>query len=835
MNGFLLFHLRPLLVRKTRALLSVIGIGAGVALAVAVLGLVGSIRATAARLAAVGPADAVEIDAPGGAGMPAVIGTDVAATAGAGRLIPLVRSQVAIGGWTALLIGAPGDAVQLDPTLARHIDVARAPSAAGSGDGLLVSRAFATTLRVSPTSSLGVYGADGRTRPATVAGEITGGSLAHLYGGRAVVTTLAAAQELAGRGPTVDVIYAYPRRGTTVAQLASRLTDRLSGRAVITSRARRVQQAQAAVAGLVFGFLALAFTAMVVGGFLVFNTMHMAAVERRRDLATLTVLGAERRVLIVGALTEAGLLGALGGLIGAVAGLAGAHLLVAKIPAVLAQVVGAPITVSVPATAPLLAAVGGIVVAVIAGIGPARTAAGANPLSVMRRLPGGLADQTARPAVFSAVGAGVAALIGAGTWVKAGFASPGVLGLGVALLLATFALTTPACRLTRNVAGALGGPGRLAAAALTRSARRVWATAAAVATTMMLVLAFTGVVANLTTSSRSSLHSASGDSLFAVAASGSRLPPVQLPATWRAQIAALRGVTRVDAFSYTFTQLRNRQVLLLGVDGDAGIPPFRLAPDAARRTVLGGGGMIVTRQFSRALGVRLGQRVTLVTPTGPHTLRITAVTNTLSASENGTATISHQLLADWYHLSGYGGYEIRHSPSTDITALTADIRQLTPAVPLPLSVETGDQVVGDVLRSLAQLSTLIYATVALVVVIAGIALLNTVISSISDRRRELGVLRALGSSRAQLGRIVAAEAIAIACTGALVGIPAGLMLHGFDVAFLSRSLPYPMHYQLHPVGILYAVIGVTAITLLGAIAPARRAGHDRIIDALAYE
>jgi putative ABC transport system permease protein len=118
---------------------------------------------------------------------------------------------------------------------------------------------------------------------------------------------------------------------------------------------------------------------------------------------------------------------------------------------------------------------------------------------------------------------------------------------------------------------------------------------------------------------------------------------------------------------------------------------------------------------------------------------------------------------------------------------------------------------------------------------AGFSVLNTLLLSVLDRRRELGILRAIGGSRRMIGRTIAVEALAIAAIGGAIGIFYGLYFHYLGIGIVDRTQGVPADFRFTPVPIAFAVIGAAVVAAVGASLPARRAARLTVVDAIGYE
>jgi putative ABC transport system permease protein len=166
---------------------------------------------------------------------------------------------------------------------------------------------------------------------------------------------------------------------------------------------------------------------------------------------------------------------------------------------------------------------------------------------------------------------------------------------------------------------------------------------------------------------------------------------------------------------------------------------------------------------------------------------------------------------------------------TDSTKATLD-RVLQPFP--DTKVQTRAEWLKEQDKSFNQFLAMLYVLLALSVIISLFGMVNTLVLSVFERTRELGMLRAVGMTRRQVRRMIRHESVITALIGATLGLPLGIFLAALVTKALSRfnirfSVPFG---QLAVFAIIAAIVGV-----LAAIAPARRASRLRILSALQYE
>ena len=271
--------------------------------------------------------------------------------------------------------------------------------------------------------------------------------------GMFALSAIPVAQQVLGKGPTLDSIFVIAEPGVELDELGRELGQQIGVSAFVDSPSGRVRQAQSSTASLRFGMLMGVAIAVTVGAFLVYNTMSMAALERRREIATIRALGGGRRKLLGLLLVEAALLGLIGSAMGAAFGYFLARVLVMSIPDYYATQVEVALTVNMPSYAIPLALVIGIVSSVVAALMPARQAVTVAPAASMR--PVGVLESLEEINGISPVPTVLGFLLvivsySAAVWGPGSLAFVAMGGLVAGSIVSTFGLTYPLAQIDRQ-------------------------------------------------------------------------------------------------------------------------------------------------------------------------------------------------------------------------------------------------------------------------------------------------------------------------------------------------------------------------------------------------
>lgn len=586
---------------------------------------------------------------------------------------------------------------------------------------------------------------------------------------------------------------------------------------------------------------AFAGIAVLVASFSIHNTFSILVAQRSRTSALLRALGATRRQVVAATGLEMLVVGIVASLAGLAGGLAVAGLLKAlfdtmgfALPA--GGLVFSPTTV-------VVSLVVGVVVTALAGLTPTVTASQVPPLAALRDAAVERTDVSRVRVVLGALAAAVGvvlALLPAVTDEP----SPTAVGAGGALAIVGVVLLGPV--VARPLAAALGAPaahlrgvsGMLARRNATRNPRRTAATATALTVGVGMVALFTVFAASLRSSVDASIdRSFSGDLAVVGAAfdEGGLSPALaddvrELPEV-REAVGLGRSNVRIDGST--------KQVTVADVGGLRQVLDLRIVDggDEGRRADAaagpGPGEVAVSETTADSNGWDVGDVVPVLFPDGATSdLRVAAVYE------------PSEILGGY--LVDRGTWEPHSVQDTDALVLV-DVRDDASPSAARDAVESvaerygapevteGDQLGATLTAGLDMGLGVVYAllTLAIVIAIAGIA--NTLALAGHERRRELGLLRAVGQTRAQLRSMVRWESVLVAVVGAVTGIVLGSFLGWALVRATSAGAGGLGNFALPVTNLAVVLLVGAAAGVLASIRPARRAARQDVLGAIATE
>lgn len=836
MTLFRLLNLRRFTEHRTRTALSLSGIAIGSALLVAVLGLLGSltgsVRGFIEDLA--GLAD-VEVSAVTNEGFDETIFFDVEKQEGVKAAIPMIRTRALMNRVPITFVGVDQRAEALATDLLRgqrntFMRLASRP-------GILIGRGLANQTGASTGDRVQVFSTGGEVEVEVLG--VLDGEAGRFSQGMFALSAIPVAQQVLGKGPRLDSVYVVSDSGVSLEVMQRNLARQLGSQVFVDSPTGRVKQAQSTTASLRFGMLMGVSIALTVGAFLVFNTMNMAALERRRELATLRALGGGKRRLLVLFLTEAAMVGLVGSAIGSIAGFFLAKVLVRSVPDFYASQVEVALQFQLPAYAIPAALAVGVVSSVLAALMPARRAVGVAPADSMR--PEGVLETHEEVQGISPLPTllGTALLFGSFSLAVWG---PGVLGfiamvgLMTGAIIATYGLTHPLTNWTARLASGFGISGRLAASAVQRAPRRAWATSIAVVAGVGMMVAQGSASININDSVNRGLNSLGRINLYVSAAEGTSLATdVLLPPEWEAKLAATPGVANVGTNTFSFVSYSGEKVLVQGMGNSVGAEPAMAGVSpAVRRQVEAGEAAIVSTRFTELFDVGVGDVLELPTPTGIHRIEILGSVPSFTW-ERGLITIGRRAMIDWFGRFGVSDYLLTFEDGADPGAVRSEIEQFVADSPVPVYTSSGSEYLAAIEGTVRQIRSLFDSMVGVVVGAAILAIINALIISVMERRTELGIMRAVGTSRRQLRQMVAIEAAALGVVGGVAGVALGFLAHRAAMVAVGHQGGMPVSYELVPSPALIAFPLGILMAVIGSLEPARRAGSISVVEAIGYE
>jgi putative ABC transport system permease protein len=649
-----------------------------------------------------------------------------------------------------------------------------------------------------------------------------------LGGSPVTMLTLPEAQRITGKRDQLDEIDASVKKGTDAEALTRTLHASLGPSVnVRTGKQEAASQSRDIRDNLGFlrtALLAFAGISLFVGAFIIFNTFSITVAQRAREFGLLRTLGASRAQVMRSVLGEGLFLGALGGLAGL-----GLGILLAIGLRALFKAIGFDLPSNgtvIQSRTIIVSLLVGIVVTMVSTLMPALRATRVSPVAALREgvaMPAGRGSRFAFPASIVLLLGGIG-LIALGLFGSA--SSSGALtlvGVGAALMFIGTALLSP--RLVPPIAGLVGKPmrgitGRLARENAMRQPGRTASTAAALMVGVALV-AFASIFA---ASARSTIRDAvsNGSRAQLIVQNDDGFSPFS-PEAARA-LAKVPGVTRVSPLRFTQGKAGKDEIGVTGIDPRTFPDVYVATRGAGELRALAPGTALVSKGYRD--DHHPGPVLRVKTTRGTFvSLRVAGVYEDKGHLLGDITVTIAELERDWSARKDNYVFLSTTGPGVQ-AAVKRVLKEDFPQTEALTSAEFIDNQAGQIDQVLA----LIYALLALAIIVSLFGIVNTLVLSITERTRELGMLRAIGTSRRQIRAMVRYEAIITALLGGILGAGLGVIL----AILVSRPID---DFKLAiPVGSLIVLLVLSAVAGVGAaVLPARRAAKLDVLEALAYE
>ncbi len=666
-----------------------------------------------------------------------------------------------------------------------------------------------------------------------------------LGGASLAVFSAAEAQRITGKQGGFDAVDVEAADGVSAEELRDRLNAALPAAYEAQTGADRAAQESTEIKDgfsfLTTALLVFAGISVFVGAFLIFNTFSITVAQRTREFGMLRTLGASSRQVLASVVLEALVLGVLASVAGIGLGFGFVQLVTAAFKEIGFELPQSGVVV--PPAAIVTPLIVGIVATLASSIVPALRATRVTPLEALRDTPTIDAESTtrrtwiARSLLVMAVLTIAGGLFGTSSF---GSALP-LLGLGLVLLFVGIAML--AGTIVRPLASLVGKPierlrgvtGRLARENTLRNPGRTATTSAALMIGVALVVFAAIFASSATKSVGDALDRTYVGDLTITSTDGFSPFSPQLGTA----VAEVDGVETVSAVagSGALIDLPSGpdEQIITGLDSNLPKVAELDWVDGSDATLQGLGEQeaIAESQWAEDNGVSVGDELTLTTQTGEQ-VAVTIVGSVRDQIELLVPSLALSIETlrsrfdsdqDFVDLVGFAP-----GADSDATADAVDdlVEERFPQAQAQSQTELKDQQK----EAVNQLLGVIYVLLALSVIISLFGVVNTLVLTIYERTREIGMLRAIGASRSQIRRMVRYESLITALIGAIIGAVLGVLIAIATVEALKEE-GLVLGIPVIAIAVVLLVAGIAGI--LAGIWPARRASRIEVMEALQYE
>ncbi|MFQ5514079.1 MAG: ABC transporter permease [Myxococcota bacterium] len=845
----LLFSLRSHALRQpTLTALTFLAITSSVALAVALRMSSESIGVEFTRTArALAGETEIEVTA-GAVGLPEALFAEVEQVPGVRSAAPVIEVTVRhsdgpLAGEALHILGVDllaDDNVRSYALIRRDLRIRDAPMLLASPESILISELLARRAGLEERDVLHVRSAHGR-HDLVVRGVLAAGGLADAYGGQVAVMDVFSLQLVLGREGWIDRIDVVLEEDEDPEAVLAALNARVAGRASVRRRASARSYTSAAMSTLRLAAGVFAGVGILVATLLAYGAMSISVERRTREFALLRAAGLEsrrvRHLVRLDSLVVAG----LGTLLGLPAGVWLSEAFIAVLSGTSSFLDDVPIgTTDLGGDVLLIGLAVGLGVSLLGSLAPARRASLPPPLEVLsargspaRTRRGGLA-----PARVGRFVLAVAAALSLSLPLPPLVRSLAVFGtglLGVVLLLDPlldlfFRDGRP--RLERIVPGV----GRLAGGSLRTRRRHARIAVSSIAALVAAVASISTVLTSLERTVDASA-AGTGDAMITASDPFASLQRELITAETARAVEGTPGVRAVFHHFHTQTVFRGERI------GISAISSRVIAKHGALPIVSGGstvrvarglerGGVLVSEAFARHFGIGSGQSLTLDTPVGPRRFPVVGIGRDYASGPSGSLRMDLAVFDALWPRNGSSNLLVWTDGSREEVLRRIQRRAGQVQALFFFRSEELARFMHDLV---GRYSFPLHLLGGLMVLLGGVAILNLLIGSVLERRRDLALLRAAGATSRQIMALVLLDAWMVAGVGTGVGIALGLACSGPMNGVLTEAFGWALRYTLAPASLAWLVAGVLAAATAAALYPGWVAVRSDPLRALAPE
>jgi len=710
-------------------------------------------------------------------------------------------------------------------------------------DSLMVTREFAERNKVAVNSKIPLLTINGE-KQFTVRGIMSSAGMAQAFGGNLAVMDIYAAQQELGRGRRFDRIDVRAKDDITVEQCMAALKAALGPSFEVEAPSARGRHFEGLLRSYSAAMSISSLFALIVGMFIIYNSFAIAVTHRRAEIGILRALGATRgqiqRLFFLESITA----GLVGSALGAGAGILMASAITSYMSVVLEQTTGFAQRVSELVLDPKLIVAGiaiGIVTSVFAAWIPARSASRVDPVQALQKGKYQVlsAGENRRRRWMALVVCVVSIICLFLSYSKPFFYIGYVLMIVAGLLLAP-ALTLFLSKAVRPILKrVLPAEGTLAADSLVQAPRRTSATVSALMLSLAMVVGFGGFAHSFYTSVGEWMDNALNPDFFVSASANLVARTITFPGEMSSIIQNVPGVEQVQLVRNARVSFRDIPVMVIAIEAAKVATTVHRVPIAGtveemdRRTAAGEG-VIVSDSFAEIHKVATGDVVELPSPAGLLKLPIVGIVRDFSDMQ-GSVFIDRSVYRKWWNDETANVARVYVKKGEDVGIVRQRVIDAM-AGHHRLLVLTNREVREWIMKLLDQWFALTYNQIAVAILVAILGIVNTLTVSITDRRRELGVMQAVGGLRKQIRRTIWIEALSIGVIGLVLGTGLGAINLYYSLGMVKRDLgglDLDYIFPLAFVGFMIPTILIAAF--IASIGPAESAVRGNLVEALEYE
>lgn len=721
-------------------------------------------------------------------------------------------------------------------------------------DSILVTRRMAEREGIKIDQAVRVQTVQG-IRTFIVRGLLDPEGPAKVADGDIAVMDIYAAQKAFGKEGMVDRIDVSFLPDETLDTMKERIQAALPEGYNLDTPAGRTRQVELMLSRFRKSMGLIGFLAIFVGIYLIYNAVSISVVQRRKEVGILRALGASRGQIVALFLGETFVISALASFLGVALGVLFAQ---GSVGVVAQSVTDAYVKTSVSELffswpSFLKDASVGIIASLLAAVFPAFVGARITPISAIRALPyspDGMAEGRTIKILSAVFVIASLALFAAYKTAdeSSGVRTAATTFLSMVFLLIGMSLAVPAflkrfmAFFNRSLSGRMGPGGRIAGLNLQKNVSRNAVAVAAIFFSIALFVSSESMIYSLTRSFIDYIKAVgNGDILVSsghpLAVGGT--PNVPMPAEMASEIEKVPGVLSVDAFRKINLNYNGARILLGNIDIVRSMEYNQYMVvegkrEDIRRLLPGQDNVMVNESLAARNGLRPGGSIVLPTPNGPMRFGVAAIVVSY-ASDSGSVWMDiHTYQRHWQDRLA-DSFSVRVKPNEKIAMVQEAILERF-GKERKLFALPGKEVIEEVRKMVDRSFVVTNAVNVITLIIASLGIVVTLLASVLERIREIGILRSIGMKRGQIARVVIIESAILGSAGGLLGSGTGILIGWISFeGFFRQDFGASITYHIHNASIVWALLLAVGISALAGVYPALRAAKTNIVEALAYE
>lgn len=677
---------------------------------------------------------------------------------------------------------------------------------------------------------------------------------AKALGGSIAIMDVYAAQMAFGKEGRIDRIDISLQPGIDIETVKKNLEAAVPAGYRVDTPEGRTKQVEVLLSTFQRNINLVSYIAVFVGMYLIYNAVAIAVVHRRKEIGILRALGASRTEIIKLFLGETFVLAVIGSALGVVFGLFLAKSLIGIFGQLVSEVYmrTSVSEISISWSNLLTGFASGVITSLLAAIFPALSSARITPISAIRSVP--YSEEgfftSRRMALGSILGItlSLALLLLYKTMPSARLHNVNIIFLSMMLLLLGSSLVTPFALRSfldlfhRSLSKRLGTAGRLAGLNLRKNITRNSVAAAVVLYGIAVFMststfmystkqAFLGYMEEVI---KAEILVTAGHPL--ATQGGNNIP---MPLSMMDDIATVPGVRSVDPFRRVYIDYQDRHILVLVLDVKKRMDYCRfLAVRGKEKDVLAllpaGDYIAVNEGIAAKYGMKPGDRMMLSTPNGPVAFTVAAVIVEFT-SDSGSILMDMGTYRKHWGEQVADNFSIRLSPGADLETVRKSIQDRF-GRDRQLFVLSGTEYKNQIRKLLNQAFVFDHMLNIITLMIASLGIIITLLASVLERTREIGILRSIGMLKHQVSRVVVLESVLLGLVGGGLGVASGLLLGLITIeGFLRAEYGGSARFFIPYLSVAWALALSAGLSALAGTYPARRAAKTNIVEALSYE